>query len=130
MRRGLQVVLAILSLIPIGFGSLNFITGAARYMPADRVTAPIDSQFRYESAVYVAVGLMIWWVIPRVERMTTPFRLIALGIFAGGLGRLLSQAQYGDPRPEMLAGMWLELSLPVLIVWQWWVARAASAQGR
>jgi len=127
MRRGLQIALALLSLVPLGYGLTNFAVGAARYMRAGDVTAPIDSQFRFESAVYVSVAVLIWWVIPQVERMTTPFRIVALGIFAGGIGRAISYSQYGAPLPPMIAGMWLELSMPLLIVWQWWVARAHPA---
>lgn len=125
MRRGLQITMAILSLIPFGFGLTNLVLGAARYMPADQVTAPIDSQFRFESAVYVSVAMLIWWIIPRVEQMTVPFRIVTLGLFVGGLGRVLSFSQYGEPLPPMVAGMYLELALPLLIIWQHFVAKQA-----
>ncbi len=123
MRRAFQIVVAILSLIPIGFGSVNFIHGAARYMPAEAVTAPIDSQFRFESAIYVAFGLMLWWMIPRLETTKTPFRLVAAGIFAGGIGRVISYTQYGEPLPPMVYGMYLELAMPLFVAWHWWVMR-------
>jgi len=123
MRLGLQITMAILSLIPFGFGLINLFYGASQYMPADQVTAPIDSQFRYLSAIYVAVAVLIWWIIPQVERMTVPFRILVLGLFMGGVGRVISLSQYGEPLPQMVGGMYLELALPLLIVWQWLVAR-------
>ncbi|MEM1051721.1 MAG: DUF4345 domain-containing protein [Pseudomonadota bacterium] len=123
MRRALQVVIAILSLAPFGFGLTNLYVGAARYMPKEAVNAGIDSQFRFESGIYFSIALLLWWMIPRIERVTVPFRIVVLGIFIGALGRVLSYLQLG-PAPGFAAfGMFFELSLILLLIWQAKVAK-------
>ena len=126
MRRALQVTMAILSLAPLSFGLTNLWQGAARFMPAQDITIAIDSQFRFQSGVYVSLALLLWWMIPRIERVTWPFRAVALGLFLGGVGRVISMQQFGTPDGNMFSGMILELAMPVFVVWQWLVARQAA----
>lgn len=127
MRRALQVTIAILSLAPLMFGLTNLCLGAARFMPTDDITIAIDSQFRFQSGVYVSLALLLWWMIPRIERVTWPFRAVALGLFLGGVGRVISMQQFGTPEGNMFAGMILELAMPLFVLWQWLVARQAQA---
>ncbi|MDJ0628803.1 MAG: DUF4345 domain-containing protein [Rhodobacter sp.] len=127
MRRGLQIVLAILSLIPLWFGILNTTGGAARFLDPDLVNAALDSQFRFQSAWYLALAPIIWWVIPQVEKQTMLFRIIVALIFIGGLGRVWAATIHGMPPSTMIGGMMLELIVPVLIPWQARVARDAQA---
>jgi len=63
-------------------------------------------------------------VIPNVERQTTLFRIIIGGLFLGGLARVYSYLTVGPPPPDMLAGMALELALPLLIIWQNKIAKS------
>ncbi|MEM7666635.1 MAG: DUF4345 domain-containing protein [Pseudomonadota bacterium] len=74
----------------------------------------------------LCLALLLWWMIPRIERVSLPFRAIALGLFLGGVGRVISMEQYGVPEGMMYAGMILELAMPVFVVWQWPVAREAE----
>ncbi len=127
MRRALQVTIAVLSLAPLIFGLTNLWSGAARFMPVEDVTIAIDSQFRFQSGVYVCLALLLWWMIPRIEQVTWPFRAIALGLFLGGIGRVISMEQYGTPEGMMFYGMVLELCMPIFVIWQWWVARQAQS---
>ncbi|WP_299553289.1 DUF4345 domain-containing protein [uncultured Tateyamaria sp.] len=118
MKLGLQIVVGILSLIPGLYGLVNTWVGAARFLEPDVVNAAIDSQFRFQSGIYFGLAIMIWYAIPRIDRATTLFRMIALTIFVGGLGRLLSWLTVGQPDAIMTGAMFLELSVPVLILWQ------------
>jgi len=124
VKRALQVTLGILSLIPTSFGIANTLFGAARFLPADQVNAAIDSQFRFQSAYYFSLAILIWVMIPKIEQYTTIFRIVVLALFAGGLARLYSYFTVGAPPPPMIAGMVLELCLPVLIIWQAKVAKS------
>lgn len=128
MRRALQVTMAVLSLAPLIFGATNMIVGAERFMPVEDITIAIDSQFRFQSGVYVSLALLLWWMIPRIEQVTWPFRAVALGLFLGGVGRVISAQQFGMPEGNMYYGMILELSMPVFVVWQWLVARGYEAK--
>ena len=126
MRRGLQIVLGILSLMPLTFGLLNTVFGAKLFVPEEALTTAIDSQFRFQSAWYLGLAAIIWWIIPKVERQTTLFRVIVFFIFLGGLARVLSAATVGMPANDMFFGMILELCVLVLIPWQARVARDAK----
>lgn len=118
MKHGLPIVVGILSLIPGFYGIVNTWVGAARFLEPEVVNAAIDSQFRYQSGLYFGLAVMIWYAIPRIDRATSLFRMIALAIFVGGLGRLLSWITVGQPDAIMTSAMFLELSVPLLILWQ------------
>lgn len=117
-RRALQAVLLVLSLIPLVFGTMGLVTGAAELNDGGAVTASLDSQFRFMSAWYVGLAALIWWIIPRIEREATVFRIVCGAIFLGGIARLVSVPAHGWPQPPMIAGLALELVVPALIVWQ------------
>lgn len=124
MKRALQIVLAALSLIPLGFGGLGVIYGVGRFVPLDAALAPLDSQFRFLSALYVGIGVLIWRIIPAVEKHGWLVSTIVAAIFCGGLARLYSASLTGETPPMMIAATALELASPILIVWQRAVASA------
>lgn len=118
MKRGLQIVLALLSLIPLYFAVTGALFGAAGLNGGEATTAGLDNQFRYFSAFYLLLFFFIWWVIPQIEKQTSIFRLVVLALFLGGLARLMSYVTVGPPTPDMIAGMVLELGSPLLAFWQ------------
>ena len=117
MRRGLQITLGVLSVIPLSFGLIGFLFGAEPRQ-GGVVSAELDSQFRFLSAWYVGLALLLWYIIPRVEVETALLRIAAFAIFAGGLGRVWSWMMIGPPPTQMIAGIVLELSVPLLLIWQ------------
>lgn len=123
MRRILQITLAVLALIPLGFGLMNLLGGAGRFLPDEAVTAAMDSQFRFQSAWYLGLVGLIVWIIPKIERERTVFTIIILSLFVGGLGRAYSWATLGSPPFGMQLGMFLELALPLLLLLQARIAR-------
>jgi hypothetical protein len=91
------------------------------------VSATLDSEYRYTHAMYFAAAPVLWATVPRVERQTTALRVVAGGIFLGGLVRLLSWREVGRPHPAVLGAAGLEiLGVPVLLAWQHRVARLAD----
>jgi len=75
MRRGLQIILGLLSLIPLVLAIQN-IGGGAAALEGEAVSAALDSQFRYLSAFYLSLTFFIWWIIPNVERHGVPIRIL------------------------------------------------------
>ena len=117
MKRSLQIVLAILSLIPLYFAITGVLQGAEG-LNGSSVNADLDNQFRYLSAFYLILVFLIWWIIPRIDEEVSIFRIVVIALFLGGLARLYSYLILGTPQPIMLAGMALELGAPILILWQ------------
>jgi Domain of unknown function (DUF4345) len=98
-RRILQVVTAILGLIPIITGivamtgiddPLNVSLG----MPRSPV---LDSNLRFFAGVWLGLGIALLWPIPTIERRAVLYRALWGAVFLGGVGRLLSIAFCRSP---------------------------------
>lgn len=126
MKRSLQIALAVLSLIPLISGGLGLVFGVGRFVPLDAAAAPLDSQFRFLSAVYIGFGLLIWRIIPSIEKHGWIASTIVGAVFAGGIARVYSAHLLGAASPQMIAAAALELTSPILILWQRAVAHRAK----
>ena len=124
MRTLFKITLMVLSLIPLYFAVTGVFGGAAALSSGDPVTAELDNQFRYLSAYYVSLFLLIWYVLGDIDTRGTVLRIVILAIFLGGLARLYSYLQIGTPPPMLMAGMALELGAPVLAIWQRLIAKS------
>jgi hypothetical protein len=91
-KRGLQVAMALLGVIPIltglvtMFGLSDPIYASAGIPP----NALLDSNLRFYGGVWLGLGVALYWLIPNVERQTLLFRVLWGMIFLGGVGRLMS----------------------------------------
>ena len=132
MKRALQVLIAVLSLLPLGVGTLGFILGAGLFLPTGATTPKLDSQFRFLSAWDIGLALIVWWIIPHIESQGTLFRIVCVAVFLGGVGRVLAWYLTGSPGAAFLAVTIIELLMPLLIPWQASVANQAAltASGR
>ena len=117
MKRGLQIVLAVLSLIPLFFAVTGLLGGGQAANAGEAVTAGLDNQFRYLSAYYLSLFFLIWWVLQDLEHRGAVLRLLVLAIFLGGLARLYSYLTVGPPPVNAMVGMVLELGAPALVLW-------------
>lgn len=116
MKKTLQIVLLILSLIPLYFGITGVVFGASQWLAGGTVTPEIDNQYRYLSAFYLSLAFLIWWMLPNIEKHTTPLRILIGVIFLGGLARAYSHMTVGAPPTTNVVGMLMEFGSPV-IVW-------------
>ena len=126
MRRGLQIVLGILSLIPM-LVFVRTITGGAAGLEGEVVSATLDNQVRYLSTFYLSLTFLMWWMIPNIERHGTPLRILIGAIFLGCLARAFSYSQLGHPGDQFFNGMIIEGALLIIIPWQAMVAKKARA---
>jgi len=114
----LQIVVGVCGLVPVAAG----LGGAVGGLPmVGDAGAPIsaDSHFRYLSGLLLAVGLLFWGTIPRIERRTATVRLLTAIVVAGGLARLFGILTVGAPPPPMLFGLGMELVVtPLICLWQ------------
>lgn len=107
-----QVCLFLMAAIGIFGGCVQMVLGQPDTSPR------LDNVHRFMAGVYLATGIICLWAALTVRRQGTLVDLLALGAFLGGVGRLVSIAKVGLPKP---AGVWLgylipELVLPVVIV--------------
>jgi Domain of unknown function (DUF4345) len=126
-RRILQVVTAILGLIPIITGIVAM-TGIddPLYAPLAMPRSPVlDSNLRFFAGVWLGLGTALLWLIPTIERQTVLYRALWGAVFLGGIGRLLSIAFVGLPPVSYLGFTALEIiGAPLFIYWQAQIAQS------
>jgi hypothetical protein len=126
-RTLLQLAMALGCVVPLLAGGSGMIEGPGflRGVGSD-VPADLDSHFRYLSGLLFAMGLAFASCIPAIERKTARFRMLALLVFVGGLGRLIGLASSGVPGIGHVFGLAMELgTVPLLVLWQ---ARVAAKE--
>ena len=126
-KRALQIVTAVLALVPVATGLIGLLgTGDPLYVAEHVPRAPlVDSNLRFFAGVWLGLGAALLWTVPKVETQTVLFRAIWAAIFIGGLGRLLSMVFVATPPAPFIGFTALEiLGAPLFIYWQ---ARVASA---
>ena len=128
-RRLLQIAVAAGCVVPLLAGGSGMIEGPAFLRGVASPAPPdLDSHFRYLSGLLFAIGIAFASCIPGIERKTARFRLLALLVFVGGLGRLLGLAMSGVPGTGHVFGLVMELgAVPLLVLWQARVAAKASS---
>ena len=124
--RALQLAVAIACLVPLSMGSRSVwrgvvvLRGSPNPPPAD-----LDSHFRYLSGIFLAMGVAFVTCVPDIARKGPRFRLLGAMVVSGGLARLASWLTVGEPSAGQRFGLVMELGVvPLLLLWQWRVARA------
>lgn len=106
-----QVCLCLAAAIAIFGGSLQMVKGQPDTTPQ------LDNVHRFMAGVYLATGIICLWTALTIRQQDVLVYLLALGVFLGGAGRLLSMSKVGLPQPP---AVWLgylipELLLPIII---------------
>lgn len=125
-KRSLQIVTAVLGLIPVATGLIGLL-GVRDPLYAAAGVPPIavlDSNLRFFSGVWLGLGLALFWLIPRIDKETALFRVFWGMIFLGGIGRLLSMLTLATPPLPFIGFTALEIvGAPLFILWQAWLAK-------
>jgi len=121
-----RIFVILFALIPLFFGVTGIWQGAAQLMEGGAFTNAMDNQFRYLSGVYIGISAMLFYVAADVKKRATLYRAVVLAVFIGGCARAASYLLVGPPPPEMMAGMVLELLVPLTLIWMNKVLAKAS----
>jgi hypothetical protein len=129
-RRLLQLAVAFGGIVPVGAGLLGVLAGASMVPEGTAAGISLDSHVRYLSGLLLAIGMLFWAAIPRVEIHSRRFRLLTLIVFVGGLARLTGLLN-GVPSAPMLFGLAMELVVtPLICLWQARIARITDPDRR
>jgi hypothetical protein len=124
-KRALQVALAIVSLIPLAAGLAGVVDGLKFFQVVANASA--DSHMRYLSGLLLGIGVLAVTIIPHVEKHAERMAILTLIVFIGGLSRLWSLIEVGEPNMTMTAALFVELLLtPSLYLWTRRVARISA----
>src|SRR3954468_13608823 len=93
--------------IAMAGGALQFVLGQPDTSPR------LDNVHRFMAGVYFSTGLISLWAAITVRQQGTLVYLLALGVLLAGIGRLVSIAKVGLPKP---APVWLGYLIPELLL--------------
>src|SRR5258706_14291502 len=93
-----QACLFLVSAIALFGGALQMYLGEPETAPR------LDNVHRFMAGVYFGSGLIALWAALTIRQHKTLIFLIALSVFLGGIGRLVSMSQVGFPQPS---AVWL-----------------------
>jgi hypothetical protein len=102
-----QVCLFIIAAIALTGGALQFVLGQPDTSPR------LDNVHRFMAGVYFSTGLIALWAGLTIRRQDVLVYLLALGVLLAGIGRLVSIAKVGLPKP---AAVWLGYLVPELLL--------------
>jgi hypothetical protein len=88
-------------------GTLQFVLGQPDTTPR------LDNVHRFMAGVYFATGLICLWAGYTVREQNVLVYLLAFGILMAGVGRLVSIAKVGLPKPH---AVWLGYMVPELLL--------------
>jgi hypothetical protein len=106
-QRIVQICLFIVAFIGITGGALQM------YLGEPETTPRLDNIHRFMAGVYLSAGIIGLWAGITIRQHNTLIFLLALTVFMGGLGRLISMSQVGIPEPNSI---WLGYVIPELLL--------------
>ncbi len=124
--RLLRIAVVAACLVPITAGGAGVVLGPAM-VGIQTVTVAADSHYRYLSGLLLGIGILFLTTVPSIETSTARFRLLALIVIVGGLGRLFGVLLNRNADASSLFALGMELGVtPALLLWQ---ARVSTRRG-
>ncbi len=124
-RTGLVALLTATGSVATFEGARGVLQGTRQVLDGGPVSANVDSEYRFYSAWYAALGILLLGAARHPEREARVVRATAAGFLAAACGRAISARTAGPPHPLQRALMAVEFALPAILVP--WQSRVASA---
>ncbi|WP_433273402.1 DUF4345 domain-containing protein [Actinosynnema sp. CS-041913] len=115
--KALRVVLVLLGLFVVGTGLMDVVVGPSALPGSPTASPTLDSHYRFFATMWLALGVVLLALVPRVETSTTALRGVCAAVFAGGLARIVSLIAVGPPHGLLVFFIGVELVLPPVLVW-------------
>jgi hypothetical protein len=84
--RLLRIAVVVACMVPISAGGAGVLLGPAM-IGIDNASIAADSHYRYLSGLLLGIGILFLTTVPRIDTSTARFRLLAIIVIIGGLGR-------------------------------------------
>lgn len=102
-----QACLFLVAAIAMFGGSVQMVLGQPDTSPR------LDNVHRFMAGVYLSVGFICLWAGITIRQQGFLVYLLALGVLLAGVGRLVSIAKVGLPKPT---AVWLGYLIPELVL--------------
>ena len=76
----------------------------------------VDSEMRFYAVLWMAYGGTALWVARAITERMRLLRLMLVIFWFGGVGRLVSYFAAGAPHPLFMLLMWIEITLPAVLL--------------
>lgn len=114
---GLRILfLGVAGLFLFRFGLPGVILGGEYVAGGAEVTAQLDSETRFLSAIGLGAGVAALWLFFHFEKMPGAAVLLSLAALLGGVMRVVSILQYGVPGPVAVVATVIELVVPLTVL--------------
>ena len=117
---------ALLVAVTLGMGGVWFVLGVSTMevvggqdlgaLKDGAAFAFADNAFRFFAGIWIATGIGLIYCLRDFDDRGLLLRIVMLGLFLGGVGRVFSMLQFGIVE-TMVPPTILELFLPPIIVW-------------
>ncbi|MEL7098824.1 MAG: DUF4345 family protein [Pseudomonadota bacterium] len=124
MRAFFISALLLVALLPFSLGVMNFLGGAAAFVPDAQVTPRLDGQMRFSAVWSMLPFFLTLWIVRNLERAGAVLTIVLCATALAGLARLYSAGIYGLPSPWMGAVIAFEIGVLGFIPWYRHVMRA------
>jgi hypothetical protein len=102
-----RICLFIVATIAVSGGALQMYLGQPQTDPR------LDNVHRFMAGIYLSTGVICFWAGVTIRHQGMLVYFLALGVFLGGVGRLVSINRVGLPKPP---SVWLGYLIPELIL--------------
>ncbi len=98
--------------------SLTHVSLGQSWVPdTQTVTASIDSQHRFYTALFLPYGAALVWVSSALQDRVWALNIVLAALFWGGIARIVSFAVAGLPHSFYIALWVAELVVPPVVYW-------------
>ncbi|MGI9327009.1 MAG: DUF4345 family protein [Pseudomonadales bacterium] len=89
-------------------------------MPENELACHIITWYRALGRYWLSTGLMLLWIVLKIETQTAWFRFVHIGFMAVGVANLVTIMDTGTNTHSRYDAVIIELAVPlVFIAWQW-----------
>lgn len=114
MDKALKYLAILTGVICLAIGLHHVIGGAETVFGGGKITASTDSQERFFAGLFAVYGLAWIWAARQSPIPATAIRFLAAGLLVGGLGRVASLIDRGQPHPFWIVMLAVEIVVPAV----------------
>lgn len=123
--RGLQAFLYLFGTVAIVAGAWTVLAGSESIPSAGDLNANVESELRFYATWWIAAGVFLVWLAPRVESQARALRVFCALLALAATARVLAVLETDWPSTGQTMLMGVEYALAVLLpAWQVRVQRA------
>lgn len=114
MDKVLKYLAVLTGVTCVAIGLYHVVGGPETVFGGGEVNASTDSQERFFAGLFAVYGVAWIWVARLAPIPGIAIRLLAAGLLAGGLGRVVSLIDRGQPHPFWIAMLVVEIAVSAL----------------